>query len=65
MTYVEKWCREHNTAIEDRLPVLYAHGICHLLGYDHMDDKDYAQVRCGLVGEACKYNCMVICMNCS
>ncbi|KAK3841918.1 MAG: Endoribonuclease YbeY [Linnemannia gamsii] len=43
--YVEKWCREHNVAMEDRLPVLYAHGICHLLGYDHQDDKDYTQMK--------------------
>ncbi|KAG9066214.1 hypothetical protein KI688_001435 [Linnemannia hyalina] len=45
MKYVEKWCQEHNVAIEDRLPVLYAHGICHLLGYDHQHDKDYAQMK--------------------
>ncbi|KAG0003274.1 hypothetical protein BGZ79_001250 [Entomortierella chlamydospora] len=41
MRYVKKWCKEHNVDIQDRLPVLYAHGICHLLGYDHQDDKDY------------------------
>ncbi|KAK3832605.1 MAG: Endoribonuclease YbeY [Linnemannia elongata] len=45
MKYVEKWCQEHNVAIEDRLPVLYAHGICHLLGYDHQNDKDYALMK--------------------
>jgi ssRNA-specific RNase YbeY (16S rRNA maturation enzyme) len=44
MKYVQKWCRDHNVAIEDRLPVLYAHGICHLLGYDHQSGEDYAQV---------------------
>ncbi|KAF9098442.1 hypothetical protein BGX29_008224 [Mortierella sp. GBA35] len=43
--YVERWCQEHNVAIEDRLPVLYAHGICHLLGYDHQNDQDYALMK--------------------
>ncbi|KAF9205715.1 hypothetical protein BGZ49_003650 [Haplosporangium sp. Z 27] len=43
--YVQKWCKEHNVDIEDRLPVLYAHGICHLIGYDHQDDKDYITMK--------------------
>jgi len=28
--------------LEDRLKTLLVHGICHLLGYDHILDKDYA-----------------------
>ncbi|KAG0320465.1 hypothetical protein BGZ99_004497 [Dissophora globulifera] len=40
--YVKKWCIDNNVDMQERLPVLYAHGICHLLGYDHQDDKDYA-----------------------
>ncbi|KAF9928149.1 hypothetical protein FBU30_002605 [Linnemannia zychae] len=43
--YVEKWCREHNVAMEDRLPILYAHGICHLIGYDHQEDADYIKMK--------------------
>lgn len=26
---------------EDRIDVLLVHGICHLLGYDHIEDEDY------------------------
>ncbi|KAG0306088.1 hypothetical protein BGZ98_002995 [Dissophora globulifera] len=40
--YVKKWCIDNNVDMQERLPVLYAHGICHLLGYDHQDNKDYA-----------------------
>ncbi|KAF9425626.1 hypothetical protein BGZ94_007374 [Podila epigama] len=44
MRYVENWCKENNVALEDRLSVLYAHGICHLLGYDHETEADYKVV---------------------
>ena len=27
---------------EQRMRVLLVHGICHLLGYDHIEDEDYA-----------------------
>lgn len=27
--------------LEERLPILLVHGICHLLGYDHIEDEDY------------------------
>ncbi|KAI8596932.1 Endoribonuclease YbeY [Dissophora ornata] len=43
--YVNQWCKDHNVDIHDRLPVLYAHGICHLLGYDHQDNKDYVVMK--------------------
>ncbi|KAF9967002.1 hypothetical protein BGZ70_000468 [Mortierella alpina] len=39
--YVIHWCALNEVDIQDRLPRLYAHGICHLLGYDHEDKKDY------------------------
>ncbi|KAF9571795.1 hypothetical protein EC968_010666 [Mortierella alpina] len=39
--YVKKWCVSNKVDIQDRLPELYAHGICHLLGYDHENYKDY------------------------
>jgi len=29
------------TNLYDRIRVLLIHGICHLLGYDHIKDKDY------------------------
>jgi probable rRNA maturation factor len=28
-------------SFEERMRVLLAHGICHLLGYDHIEDEDY------------------------
>jgi probable rRNA maturation factor len=42
--YVIKWCKEHNEIVEKRLPVLYTHGICHLIGYDHENDKEFNEV---------------------
>jgi len=35
----ERWS---DTPEKDRLPILLVHGICHLLGYDHETDQDYA-----------------------
>ncbi|KAI1293927.1 hypothetical protein EDD11_008349 [Mortierella claussenii] len=43
--YVHRWCEKNNVDIHERLPVLYAHGICHLLGYDHQEDRDYVQMK--------------------
>jgi probable rRNA maturation factor len=42
--YVEKYAREYNTTFEDRLQVTLVHGICHLLGYDHITDPDYKKM---------------------
>ncbi len=30
---------------EERLDILLVHGICHLLGYDHIEDSDYAVMK--------------------
>jgi rRNA maturation RNase YbeY len=35
---LEKW----NDTFEHRLLILLVHGICHLLGYDHIKDTDFA-----------------------
>ncbi|KAG0232229.1 hypothetical protein BGX31_005219 [Mortierella sp. GBA43] len=43
--YVSEWCEKRNVDIHDRLPVLYAHGICHLLGYDHENDQEYRTMK--------------------
>lgn len=43
--YVKKEAEEYNTTFNKRLKVLLVHGICHLLGYDHITDKDYRQMR--------------------
>ncbi|ORX68022.1 zincin [Linderina pennispora] len=32
MPYILKDCRQHNDALGERLPILFTHGICHLLG---------------------------------
>ncbi|KAF9963169.1 hypothetical protein BGZ65_005438 [Modicella reniformis] len=57
MKYVNRWCQDHNVDIHERLPVLYAHGICHLLGYDHEDNKDYITV--SLFGSSCRYTPLI------
>lgn len=38
---VPRW---HMT-FEERIPVLLVHGICHLLGYDHIEDEEYRVMR--------------------
>jgi rRNA maturation RNase YbeY len=35
-----KWDQDFNT----RMKVLLVHGICHLLGYDHIEDADYKKM---------------------
>ena len=39
--YIQDDLAQWEQSFELRLQVLLVHGICHLLGYDHMDDKDY------------------------
>ncbi|KAG0264745.1 hypothetical protein BG011_006175 [Mortierella polycephala] len=43
--YVDKWCKANGVDVHERLPVLYAHGICHLLGYDHEELSDYKKMK--------------------
>ncbi|XXQ38991.1 Endoribonuclease YbeY [Plasmodiophora brassicae] len=31
--------------VKHRLPVLFTHGVCHLLGYDHETDDDYDKMK--------------------
>lgn len=42
--YVVKKLPELETTLDDRLQVLLVHGICHLLGYDHETDEQYAEM---------------------
>ncbi|KAJ1945657.1 hypothetical protein FBU59_002244 [Linderina macrospora] len=44
MPYIWNDCQKHNEALADRLPVLFTHGICHLMGYDHELDADYEKM---------------------
>ncbi|OGB96846.1 rRNA maturation RNase YbeY [candidate division TM6 bacterium RIFCSPHIGHO2_12_FULL_36_22] len=39
--YVQEQLPELDTTLDKRLNVLLVHGICHLLGYDHISDEDY------------------------
>ena len=41
LEYVEKDAKNLDVTFLDRLDVLLVHGICHLLGYDHIIDADY------------------------
>ena len=35
----ERWA---DVAVDDRLAIVLVHGLCHLVGYDHETDADYA-----------------------
>ncbi|KAK9720808.1 hypothetical protein K7432_003872 [Basidiobolus ranarum] len=41
VAYVLRHCKDNKITLQERLPVLYTHGICHLLGYDHETDTEY------------------------
>ncbi|KAI9473020.1 putative metalloprotease C21orf57-like protein [Coemansia mojavensis] len=40
--YILDHCRINNERLTDHLPILFTHGLCHLMGYDHELDEDYA-----------------------
>lgn len=41
LEYVKKDAERLETTFEKRMQVLLVHGICHVLGYDHIKDEDY------------------------
>ena len=43
--YVVKEARVHNVSFERRMQILLVHGVCHLLGYDHIEDGDWRRMR--------------------
>jgi rRNA maturation RNase YbeY len=43
--YVERDAVRYGMSFDQRLRVLLVHGLCHLLGYDHMTDEDYRRMR--------------------
>jgi probable rRNA maturation factor len=43
--YVQKDAVSLQVPFEDRLKLLLVHGICHLLGYDHINDGDFKRMR--------------------
>ncbi len=40
--YIKESLVQWNQALEERILVLIVHSICHLLGYDHEEDADFA-----------------------
>ncbi len=42
--YVERYCLDNNRNFDDRMRRLLAHGICHLLGYDHECDTTHRRM---------------------
>lgn len=43
--YVVQEARALNVTFEARMKLLLVHGVCHLLGYDHIDDADWRKMR--------------------
>ena len=43
--YVVQEAKKHGMSLEERFQLLLVHGICHLLGYDHIEDADYRRMR--------------------
>jgi probable rRNA maturation factor len=41
LNYVENYAITHALTLHDHLDTILIHGICHLLGYDHITDQDY------------------------
>ena len=39
--YIQEDAKRLKTTFEKRMQRLLVHGICHLLGYDHIEDADY------------------------
>ena len=39
--YIQTQLPELKTTLDKRLQRLLVHGVCHLLGYDHVEDKDF------------------------
>ncbi|RTL07495.1 rRNA maturation RNase YbeY [Candidatus Dependentiae bacterium] len=40
--YIQEHLEERQDTFEHRIMVLLVHSICHLLGYDHIEDNDFA-----------------------
>ena len=40
-SYIHDDLSRWQMSFDDRMDVLLVHGICHLLGYDHIEDEDY------------------------
>lgn len=45
LPYITQYCEENHIDLGVYLPTLVIHGICHLQGYDHENEKDDLQMR--------------------
>ena len=45
LEFVKKHAKELGVTFDAHMQVLFVHGICHLLGYDHIKDADYEIMR--------------------
>lgn len=45
LPYVQRAAKEMGVDFHERLYYLVIHGICHLLGYDHITESDYKKMR--------------------
>jgi rRNA maturation RNase YbeY len=43
--YVVKEAEKYRVTFAERLQLLLVHGVCHLLGYDHIEDADFRRMR--------------------
>lgn len=43
--YVKARAEERNISFEELLRIICVHGVCHLLGYDHITDYDHRRMR--------------------
>lgn len=41
LEFIESAAQKLNTTFEKRLNRIFVHSICHLLGYDHIEDEDF------------------------
>ena len=41
LDYIEKYAASNQLTLPDHLDTILIHGICHLLGYDHITNQDY------------------------
>ncbi len=45
LEYIKKEAEKLEVSLDERLKVLLVHGICHLLGYDHVTDAQWRSMR--------------------
>lgn len=43
--YVVQEAAKYKVTFEERMKILLVHGVCHVLGYDHIEDADYRRMR--------------------